>query len=264
MRNSILSCLSVAVVGYLLVCAILYVAQERMIFLPERLAADHRYSFPVDFEEVAWQVDGARLNGLHFPVADAKGVVLYLHGNAGSLRSWGMIATEFVGRGYAVLIPEYRGYGKSQSRLTGEKALHEDALGAYEFLRQQYRDDQIVVYGRSLGTGIAVRLAAARTPRMLILETPYFSLRELATRQFPLVPPFLLKYPLRTDLWIASVSSPIYLIHGTRDELIPYDSSTRLLPLIKTESELITVEGGGHNNLAAFAAYHDALDRILQ
>jgi len=99
---------------------------------------------------------------------------------------------------------------------------------------------------------------------MLVLETPYVSLRELARRQFPFVPSFLLKYPLRTDLAIGAVRCPIYLLHGTRDELIPYESSERLLPLIKSEHRLYTIPNGGHNNLVAFPEYHQALDEILQ
>ena len=100
-------------------------------------------------------------------------------------------------------------------------------------------------------------------PSLLILETPYVSLQELATRQFPFVPGALLKYPLRTDRWISVVTCPVYLLHGTQDEVIPYRSSQRLLPLIKAPHELMTIAGGHHNDLATFPDYQAALDRML-
>ncbi len=248
---------------YALICALLYVYQERLIFHPDVLPPEFTYDFPIPFDELTWQVDGATINALHFRAAHAKGVILYLHGNAGSLRGWGALAQTFVPRGYDLLVPDYRGYGKSTSRITGEAMLHQDALVAYSYLQRHYREDQIVVYGRSLGTGIAAKLAAALAPRLLLLETPYVSLQSLATRQFPFVPPALLKYRLRTDLWIGAVRCPIYLIHGTRDELIPYESSVQLLSLIKAPRELISIDGGHHNDLAAFPQYQAALDRIL-
>ena len=249
---------------YILFCMFLYFYQERMIFYPEVLKPDFKYNFPHRFDEVTWQVDGATLHALHFKADRPKGAILYLRGNAGSLRHWGAIATDFIEHGYDVLIPDYRGSGKSTARITNERTLHQDALVAYKYLQGHYPENQIIIYGRSLGSGLAVYLAASKKPKMLILETAYFSLKDIAKRQFPFVPSFLLKYPLRTDSWISDVSCPIYLFHGTRDEFIPYDSSVRLLPYIKAEHELFTIEGGGHNNLGDFAEYHEKLGRILK
>ena len=263
MRNTFLATLVLVLVVYLVVCVALYRIQERMIFFPERMSPDHRFSFPTAFREVTWQVDGATLHALHFTVEQPKGAMLYLHGNAGSLRSWGHIASDFVERGYDVLIPDYRGYGKSTGTLTDERMLLKDALVAYTYLREQYADRGIILYGRSLGTGIATYLATVHSPSMLVLETPYVSMKELALRQFPFVPPMLLKYPLRTDHWISAVTCPVYLLHGTRDELIPYDSSERLAHLIRSEHQLFTIPGGGHNNLVNFPEYRAALDQIL-
>lgn len=264
MKQLLLTLISAAAIVYVVLCILLYVFQERLIFIPETLRPDFRYSFPLRFEEINVPVRGATIHALQFAPDAPRGAILYLHGNAGSLRSWGAVASDFVRHGYTVLIPDYRGYGKSTGSIRSERMLHEDALAVYTHLRQQYREEQIIVYGRSIGTGIAAELARAQRPGMLVLETPYFSLKEIATRQFPFVPGFLLKYPLRTDLRISGVTCPIYLIHGTRDEFIPYDSSVRLVPLIKSEHELVTIEGGGHNNLAQFREYHTALARILQ
>ncbi len=263
-KNMLLTVVASIVVIYLLLCMLLYLTQERLIFFPEVLAPDFEYNFPHHFEEITWQVDGATINALHFKADNPRGAILYFRGNAGSLRSWGAIAADFIKHGYDVLIPDYRGYGKSTSKITNERMLHEDALFAYTYLQQHYPENQIIVYGRSLGTGLAVRLAASKKPRMLILETPYFSVKDIARRQFPFIPGLLLKYPLSTDLWISDVSCPIYLFHGTRDEFIPYNSSVQLLPLIKTEHELFTIQGGGHNNLGDFTQYHENLECILR
>jgi pimeloyl-ACP methyl ester carboxylesterase len=263
MKNTLLVSLVVVLVVYFVVCVALYRSQEHMIFFPERLSPEHRFSFPNAFREITWQVDGATLHALHFTVDQPKGAILYLHGNAGSLRSWGHVASDFTERGYDVLIPDYRGYGKSTGTLTHERMLLEDALVAYTYLREHYADRDIIMYGRSLGTGIATYVASIHAPSMLVLETPYVSMKELALRQFPFVPSMLLKYPLHTDRWISDVACPVYLLHGTRDEVIPYDSSERLLPLIRSEHQLFTIPGGGHNNLVTFPEYRAALDHIL-
>ncbi len=254
----------VAIGGYILICAALYFLQERLIFYPEVLAPDFTFTFPGRFEEIALPSDGAVIFALYFKTDHPKGVVLYFHGNAGSLRSWGTVAESFVERGYDVLMPDYRGYGKSSGRIASEQMLHDDAAVAYQYLLPHYPEDQIVVYGRSIGSGIATYLAKSHRPRMLILETPYFSLKEIVRQHYPFVPGGQLKYPLRTDLWIGDVACPVYLFHGTSDDLIPHGASERLAALVRTEHELITIVGGGHNDLGNFEQYGQQLDRILR
>jgi uncharacterized protein len=254
---------SVAITGYILICAALYTQQERLIFYPEVLAPDFTFTFPGRFEAIALPSDGAVISALYFKADHPKGVVLYFHGNAGSLRSWGALAATFVERGYDVLLPDYRGYGKSSGHIANEQMLHDDAAVAYRYLLGRYPEEQIVVYGRSIGSGIATYLAKSHRPRMLLLETPYFSLKEIVKQHYPFVPGALLKYPLRTDLWIGDVGCPVYLFHGTSDDLIPHDASERLAALVRTEHQLIMIVGGGHNDLSNFEQYGQELDRIL-
>jgi alpha-beta hydrolase superfamily lysophospholipase len=254
---------SVAIGGYILICAALYLLQERLIFYPEVLASDFTFTLLGRFEEIALPSDGAAISALYFKAFHPKGVVLYFHGNAGSLRSWGSIAETFVERGYDVLMPDYRGYGKSSGHIASEQMLHDDAAVVYQYLLAHYPEDQIVIYGRSIGSGIATYLAKTHRPHMLILETPYFSLKEVVRHHYPFVPGALLKYPFRTDLWIGDVACPVYLFHGTSDDLIPHGASERLAALIRTEHELITIVGGGHNDLDNFEQYGQKLDRIL-
>ncbi|MCG6534428.1 MAG: lysophospholipase [Syntrophales bacterium LBB04] len=249
-------------------CSFFYFTQEGMIFYPEVLPRDFKYSFPGSFQEITLPADGFAINALHFKTEKPKGVVLYFHGNAGNLNSWGEIAHEFTRLGYDLFIFDYRGFGKSEGKIQNEQMLHRDAAVAYHYLKERYPADKIIFYGRSVGTGIAVYLAKALKPRLLILESPFLSLRDLAKYHYPLMPVTLinviLKYPMRSDLWIPEVSCPVYLFHGTKDDIVPYSASEALLKLIKTEKKLITIPGGGHNDLSDFGLYHEQLEKILQ
>jgi fermentation-respiration switch protein FrsA (DUF1100 family) len=249
-------------------CSLLYFGQENLIFYPEKLPSNYKYAFSGRFQELMWEVDGAKINALHFRVEHPQGVVLYFHGNAGSLRDWGDVAVDFTIRGYDIVIPDYRGYGKSTGEIKNEGMLYRDAAVAYAYLQRQYPENEIVIYGRSIGSGPAVYLAKSSKPRMLILEAPFYSMRDVAQYHYPFLPigliDWILRYPMRCDLWIPEVVCPIYLFHGTKDEIVPYRSSEKLLKLIKTKGELITIEGGMHNDLSEFKLYRDQLDRVMK
>jgi hypothetical protein len=252
------SCLFTLVVG----CS-----QENLIFFPEILPPDYEYAFSAPFEEANVPVEGATLNAVLFKAANAKGVILYFHGNAGSLRTWGDVAGDFTSQGYDILIPDYRGFGKSTGSISNERQVLADGLTVYGYLKKSYPENRISVYGRSIGTGVATFVARSGKPGMLILESPFFSLTDLASYHYPFLPKGLislfLKYPFQTDLWIPEVACPVYLIHGTRDDIIPFDASARLELLIKSPHKLIRIEGGGHNNLSDYGAYDRELALIL-
>ncbi len=263
MKRRVLTFIAILAVVYGLMCALIYTQQERMVFYPEVLPPSYVFAFDQPFEEVTLPVAGATLSALHFTIERPRGAILFFHGNAGSLRDWGTLADHWTRHGYAVLMLDYRGYGKSSGAISSEQMLHDDALAAYEWLAERYPPESIVVAGRSLGTGLAVRLAAQKQPRMVILETPYVSLLSIARRQVAWAPGFLFKYPLPSERWIGQVKSPIYLIHGTRDELIPFESSERLAALVGGERRLFPITGAGHNDFTAYPAYDQALAAIL-
>lgn len=260
---TILRLLALAAVGYTILCALIYAMQERLIFFPERDPPGTRYLFGVPVEEQHIPVEGAQLHALLFRAPEPRGVILYLHGNAGSLRSWGAVAPDFVARGYDVLLVDYRGYGQSSGSIAGEAQLHADVAAVYAWVAARYPEEQIVLYGRSLGSGLAVRLAAERRPRLLILESPFYSLEAIARRQFPFLPPFLLKYPLRTWSWIGQVRCPVVIIHGTADEVVPFADGERLSASVTAPLRFHQVENGGHNDLSGLPAYWAAIDEAL-
>ena len=266
-RSLLLGTALTLAVLYLLVCGSLYFAQEKLLFFPEVLPASYRFEFPGRHEEV-WltRKDGTQINALYFTVARSKGAVLYLHGNhgnGGSLASWGRVGESFNRAGYDVFLPDYPGYGKSGGSLSNEAELHETGALAYTFLRDRYPEDRITLVGRSLGTGVATRLAKNNHPRALVLISPYTSITDRASSRFPFLPPFLVKYPLRTEEWIGAVRCPVTLIHGTGDQVISYACSQKLLPLIHSSGKLVTIDGGGHNDLQDYSEYKEAIAEVL-
>jgi fermentation-respiration switch protein FrsA (DUF1100 family) len=137
-----------------------------------------------------------------------------------------------------------------------------DAEAVYQWVLARTPEDRVVLVGRSLGSGVAVHLASRHRPRLLLLQSAYVSMLDVKRRIYPYVPGFVLRYPMRSDRWIGSVGCPVFLIHGRRDELIPFSSSERLLPLIRTEKRLFPVDAG-HDDLAEGLDYEAALDAIL-
>lgn len=249
---------------YVALCLVLYVKQESLLFFPSRLAADYRFRFPGRFEE-RWTVaaDGTRLHGLLFHAPVPKGHVFYLHGNGGDMSSWAEAAPTYTRLGYDVFFLDYRGYGKSEGRITSQAQLLSDVQTAYQHLSAEYPENQTVILGYSVGTGPATWLAARQHPKLLILQAPYFSMRDLATHLYPFVPGFLVRYPLPTNELIRQVSAPVVLFHGDRDEVIYPASSLRLRALLKPSDKLIMLPGAGHNGMTDNPHYQSELAKVL-
>lgn len=265
MQKFILIAVTIVVLFYIAICALAYMLQERLIFLPDRINADYRFPFPQPFREIFLKAsDDKLLHGLYFATTESKGVILYLHGNAGALDSWGSVASTYLSLGYDVMVVDYRGYGKSQGTIASESQLLEDVHLFYDHLLKSYRESDVIVLGYSLGSGLASQLAARNNPRMLILQAPYYSLTAMMQHSFPFLPTFLLKYKLATNLALPRCRMPVVLIHGDRDDVIPYSQALRLKELLKPGDTLITLSGVGHNGMTDDPAYQKAIRHILQ
>jgi pimeloyl-ACP methyl ester carboxylesterase len=251
--------LIIAAIGYGALLGLLYLGQERMIFPASTLPADYRFRFDRPFDEIQIPVAGATLNALHFRQPDPRGLVFFLHGNGGDLSSWATDLDFYRKVNFDLFMFDYRGYGKSTGRIESEAQLHADVRAAWDRIAPLYRDKPIVVYGRSLGTGLGAYLARDVSPALLIMVTPFVSLAATAKRAYPLAPGWLLKYPLRTDAIIGELKTPVVLVHGTNDELLPLADREALHKLVRAPVELLVIDGARHNDIHSFPAYLDGL-----
>lgn len=267
-RPWLIGLLAAPVVMYGVVLAGIGLKQEDLLFHPEPLPAGFSFAglYPPeqDFEELRIPVDGAELNALLFRQPASRGLVFYLHGNAGNLVSWTRNIAFYRQLGFDLFMLDYRGFGKSSGRIASEAQLHADVRAAWARVAPAYAGKPVVILGRSLGSGLATRLAADAPPALLVLVTPYTSVERLATEQFPLVPAALLKYPLHTDRLIGEVKSPILIAHGDADELIPFDHARQLAAASGERATLLRVDGARHGDIHQFPAYLAGLSQRME
>jgi pimeloyl-ACP methyl ester carboxylesterase len=251
--------------GYLVLIIVVYLVQEKFIFKPEKLHADFQFKYDIPFKELFFEVEeGVSINGLHFYRENPKGLILYFHGNTRSIKGWARYARDFYRYDYDVVLVDYRGFGKSTGKRS-EKVMLQDMQFVYERLMSQYPQHHIIVYGRSMGSGFAAKIASDNSPRYLILDAPYYNFKRVVERFLPMFPlGWVLRYHLRTDKWIRHVNCHTYIIHGTRDRLIPISNSEKLQSINPGKITLIRIHGGGHNNLPSFPEYHNFVRDILK
>ena len=262
--KTIVTIVKISAIAYLLLCVLLYFIQEKLIFFPQKLPVNYTFQFNQNFEEKNFTTaDNKQLNGLLFKADNSKGLIFYLHGNAGCLQSWGQIAKTYTDLHYDLFMLDYRGYGKSEGSISNEKQFYDDVQLVYDSLKKIYAEKDIVVLGYSIGTGAATKLAATNNPRLLILQAPYFSLTDLIQNKFKIIPPFIVKYKFETNKVIGQCKMPAVIFHGDRDEVIYYGSSLKLQTLFKPTDTLITLTGQGHNGMSDNFQYRTALQQIF-
>jgi uncharacterized protein len=252
---------SVLALGYTGLLLGLYVGQERLLFRPHVLPANHAFALP-NVSERSIAVEGASLSALHFRQPAAKGIVFFLHGNSGSLANW-MTSTDLYERTqFDLFMLDYRGFGKSTGSVESELQLHKDVRTAWDAIAAEYAGRKVIFFGRSMGTGLAAHLATQVNPDLLVLVSPYESIMAMASERFPLIPSVVLRYPLRTDLALAKVQATTLILHGSDDEFIRLKHAVALT-LHQPKARLITIEGAGHNDIHTFAGYIAALENEL-
>jgi len=264
MKKILLKALIILAVLYILICGLLFFFQEKLIFFPQKLEKDYRFSFNQGFEELSITTkDNKLLNGILFKTDSSKGLIFYLHGNAGSLSSWGNVAKTYTDLNYDVFMLDYRGYGKSEGSIDGQDQLFQDIQTVYDELKNRYPEDKIIVLGYSIGTGPAAELASVNNPRLLILQAPYYSLTDVMRHTYPIIPTFILKYKLETYSYIKKCKMPVVIFHGNQDEVIYYGSSLKLKEGFKKQDSLITLIGQGHNGMTENPDYRVEIKKML-
>ncbi|MBA5630489.1 alpha/beta hydrolase [Moheibacter lacus] len=200
---------------------------------------------------------------IHFKAKNPKGVVYYLHGNSGNLSGWGDIADTYLALGYNVLILDYRGFGKSEGEIESEKQFYDDVALGYGFLKERFNEDEIIVIGYSVETSAASHLASTNSPKLLILQAPYYNLTEIADTRFPFVPKFMLKYKFENQKHIEKTKCPVYIFHGDDDQTIFYEDAVKLKDHLKDKDRYITLNGQGHVGMNENIEFKEKLRELL-
>lgn len=212
-------------------------------------------------EEVWFQTqDGLRLHAWYIDGKAEKPMVLFFHGNAANITHRWPNVIDLHHQGYSIFIFDYRGFGQSEGQATGERDLHIDSLAALNYLKKrQWLPNQIIYYGRSMGAAVALQLALEEPPAALILEAPFTTLREEARFHSPIL------YHL-FHWWLADefnnlkriprLNSPLLLIHGKADTIVPFSMSQRLFRLAPEPKMFLAIPDAGHSNCYVIGAPH--------
>lgn len=260
--------LLISAMVYVAICSAFYFLQEKIIFKAVPLDRDYAFNFTQPYKEINLPVTAQKnLNIIQFTVPDSlrKGIVLYFHGNRKNITRYALYAPFFTKNNYEVWMVDYPGYGKTTGERT-EKAMYEDATIVYNMARSLTAKEHIIIYGKSLGTGVATYLASKKDCKRVILETPYYSLYHMIghfTYIFPIR--FLANYDFPSWKYLPQIEAPITIFHGTDDGIIPIRQAKKLSHLFTNKySELIEVKDGSHNNLYDFKQVRHKLDSLLQ
>ncbi len=244
---------------YLVVCTLLFAFQEELLFHPRPRPENHQYGNFV--EEWIQLPDGDRLHALHLPAegGPGEGVILYLHGNVGDNGRSLYQTRSLEASGYDRFLVDYRGFGKSDGEIDEEADMTKDLQVVYDRLKATYGEDRIILAGYSMGSGPATYLAAQNDPAGMVLVAPYTSLVDMKNEFFWMFPDLLMKYELNNYRHLAASSCPVYIVHGTADELIPFSMAERLRDLDPDRITLVPLAGVGHRGAVLNSAFGEAI-----
>jgi fermentation-respiration switch protein FrsA (DUF1100 family) len=249
----------VCVALYLLALAGMAIGQRRFLYFPSgRVQSPAGAGLAGGRDETIRTADGERLHAWYVPPRDGKPLLLYFHGNGGSIAGRVDRFRVLTSTGNGLLAIDYRGYPGSTGSST-EAGLHRDADAAYAFARDQgIPPARLVIVGESLGTGVAVALAARSPCAAIVLDSPYSSIADVAAAQFWMFPVrLMLRDQFRSDRLVGQIKAPMLMVHGTVDPVIPLPFAEKLYTLAQEPKQFIRVEGAGH------LAMGDVLPQVL-
>lgn len=269
--NQVWSMLLVVVGSYGALLLFLYFYQSRLLYLPNLPSRDIAATpdmVGLSYERVhILTEDGVSLDGWFIPVRQARGVLLFFHGNAGNISHRLDSLKIFNHLGLATLIFDYRGYGRSTGT-PSEQGTYRDATAAWRYLTEErgVAPERIVLFGRSLGAAIAVHLATEQTPKALIIESGFTSVPDLAAEVYPIFPARkLARFRYSTETFLTSVSCPTLIIHSRDDEIVPFAHGRRLYAVASEPKQFLEIRGG-HNDgfVVSGDDYANGLDAFLK
>jgi fermentation-respiration switch protein FrsA (DUF1100 family) len=241
--------IAIAVGAWLALCAFVWAVQDRLIYFPGPPPSRTPRDFGLAHEEVELvAADGVKLHAWWIPAADARGAALVCHGNAGSIEHRIGLAAELVRDGVSALLFDYRGYGKSEGK-PNERGLQLDAAAGYAWIAARGFDAaRVVLWGESLGGAVAAELATQHACAGLVLESAFTSLADIGSSAYPFLPVRLLaRSRYDTRACIARLDVPVLVVHGSGDEIVPFDHARSLVAAARRTPELIEF-AGGHND----------------
>jgi len=249
---------------YTSICVIAYFNQEKGIFHPEKLPQNFKYDFIDAFEEVNLKAeDGTILNALYFSMPENENLVVYYHGNAGTLEHWGEISHLYLEYGFNLLIYDFRGFGKSGGEIKNEEQFYSDGQLVYDYAKSITAEKNLTVVGYSIGSGTASYISSQNNPKRLILKSPYYDLPSLALEKVSWLPiRLLIKYKFSNRENIENVQVPVYIFHGDLDEMIVIDHSKKLYEELDSKPEFIILPHQGHHGMNFNEIYISYLNKL--
>ncbi|MES2574952.1 MAG: alpha/beta fold hydrolase [Bacteroidota bacterium] len=259
--------LGVIIFLYVCLCGFYYFSQDKLLFNTSvKLKKEHLFKFEEPFEErYITMSDNKKLNGVLFKAKESKGLILWFPGGRGMIDSIGIDSHFYTDLKYDLFVLNYRGFGKSEGKISSEKQFNQDMQSVYDNFKKEYPENKIILFGYSLGTGPAAELASANNPKMLILNAPYYSIKEEARRGFPYLPIDLLqRYEFSTYSSLKKTECPVVIFHGDADKQIPVKQSYELKKTLKPSDQLIILKGQEHNKFEKNNEYLKELQRIIK
>lgn len=249
---------------YIAICSYFFIIQNSILFNPTVLEKGHQFNYDFEFEERWFLVgDEARIHAIHARADSSKGLVIFYHGNGGNTDTDPEKFNLFLDNGYDVLYPDYRSYGLTEGDLWNEEDLVGDMKIVYKSMMMEYDQENIIVLGYSLGSGVAAQVAAVYDPKQVIIWTPYYSVMDLKDAEYWFIPDFLVRYPLRTDLAIQEIEEPIIIFYASEDKQLPIESAIRLNEFLDENDEYFILEGQGHNKIYYNQELKEKISEIL-
>ncbi|WP_136667052.1 alpha/beta hydrolase [Flavobacterium sp. H122] len=248
---------------YTLYFAFIYFNQADMVFIHSSLDKDYKFEFQTPFQEKTIKsFDGKKQHGLLFSAKEPKGIIFYLHGNAGNVSNWGNISAFYNSLDYDIFILDYRSFGKSEGQIDDEKQISKDVQIVFDKITQNYSNK--IIIGYSIGTGIASQLAVERNAKMLILQAPYDNFLKFSGTRVPFFPDMFKKFKFETDKKIKHIKCLIYLFHGKDDKLISIDNSYRLEKFLKVSDTLYVLNNQDHIGINENYEFRVKLKNLLK
>ena len=249
-------------------CALIYCKQKSMLF-----PAQYAQAVPANWQPTAGDSQAqafiagncGKINVAIWRIKNAKGTIMMNHGNGESLASINDYAYAFHALGYNLMAWDYAGYGRSTDCWFSQADLLSDAESAYQWLAGQEKPEKIFIFGYSIGTGVALSIAAQHQQNPVYLVAAYDSLTNVANDKLPRIVPvsLLTRYPMNTDAWVSAIQQPIYLIHGDQDQLIKPARAKMLVEHARGKAKIEWVKGAGHTDDALFIYRNQWLKRLL-